>query len=654
LGSGTSYSATFTPLANSEVLAAVNVASGVFSDAVGNFNDESFSFEFAVDTLPPTIAITSDLASLPPGDTATLTFTLSEESADFDVSDINVTGATLSEFSGSGIVYTALLTMDATPGNFADAVISVSNDAFHDAAGNPNVDGSDPDNSVTIALDTIPPRVSITSDKLSLAAGETAQLTFKLSARSTDFSESDVSVFKGTLSDFSGSGAIYTATFTPLPNSSNAAMISVTNNRFSNSLGLFNEDGFDADNSVKIAIDSTTTDPDFRVIPLNEQVERVAEFGAMTTHRLSGPDKAFFTITSGGTLLFRKVPDYERPYDEGNDNGYEVTVTSYKNGKVVGLDNLRVQVQESYIAQKSNAAAQFITGRPGYLQIFQDTPGNNRLTGGDCLDTFIITGGTDTITDFNYLGANKDWRGNVAPSGQEVLRVSQGGKVNVTVSAPWTATSESMNAGTINFSTAGKMMDLSEMSVLKGVKILNTAGAVTLTGSAMGDTIIGGTGKDSIFGGLGNDSLMGGLGNDLLSGDLGDDSLAGGAGMDSLSGGGGADWFILDTASGATNVDTISDFTPGEDKIVLSAKLFNKFKGSAAGSAITADNFVVGAGAKPLDKNDYLIWDTAAETLRYDPDGSGGAVASLIAKVTLTGVVGDPIDPSASDILIVL
>jgi Ca2+-binding RTX toxin-like protein len=124
--------------------------------------------------------------------------------------------------------------------------------------------------------------------------------------------------------------------------------------------------------------------------------------------------------------------------------------------------------------------------------------------------------------------------------------------------------------------------------------------------------------------------------------------------MDSLSGGGGADWFIVDSARGATNVDTISDFTPGEDKIVLSAKLFNKFKGSAAGSEITAENFVVGAEAKPLEKNHFLIWDTAAETLSYDPDGSGGIFPSLVCRVTLTGVVGDPIDPSASDILIVL
>jgi hypothetical protein len=58
----------------------------------------------------------------------------------------------------------------------------------------------------------------------------------------------------------------------------------------------------------------------------------------------------------------------------------------------------------------------------------------------------------------------------------------------------------------------------------------------------------------------------------------------------------------------------------------------------------------VGAGAKALDANDYLIWDTKTGMLSYDADGTGRGAPIPIAKVELTGTVA----PSASDILIIL
>jgi len=658
-GSGTSYSATFTPAVNSTASGVVSVASNKFSDAAGNFNADGSDANNTVsitvntlppDTTPPTISITSNQTDLEIGETALLSFNLSEDVNDFDVSDVAVDGGTLIDFSGGGANYSA--TFVPAPNTTANATVRISNNKFSDQAGNFNVDETDFDNSVTVAVDTVlrPPTVAIISDNLTLTAGQTAKLNFKLSTKSTDFTASDISVFSGSLSDFSGSGKSYTATLTPLPNSSASAVVSIGNSRFSNAVGLFNQDGSDVDNSVTLAVNTQTTSstPGLRLINLNEQFERVAEFGALTSHRLSGPDRALFSITPGGTLMFIKAPDYELPYDQGKDNSYDITVTSYKDGKVTETENLRVQVYEATIDQGTRANPQFITGRSGYLQIFQDTPLSDQISGGDCLDKFIITKGTDTITDFNKLGANKDWRGKPAPNGQEVLRVSEGATAVVYVSTPLTATSESLNAGTTNFNTPGKAMDLTEMSVLTGVKILNTAGAAKLTGSAMGDTIIGGAGKDSILGGLGADSLTGGAGNDELSGGPGGDTLDGGAGLDTLVGGEGADWFVFLSPASKGNFDTIRGFSAGSDKIALSAASYKKFQGTASGSPISADSLVVGAGAKALDANDYLIWDTKTGMLSYDADGSGRGAPIPIAKVELTGTAA----PAFGDFLV--
>jgi Ca2+-binding RTX toxin-like protein len=194
-------------------------------------------------------------------------------------------------------------------------------------------------------------------------------------------------------------------------------------------------------------------------------------------------------------------------------------------------------------------------------------------------------------------------------------------------------------------------MDLTAISGVSGVKILNTGGAAALTGTALPDTIIGGSGKDSIFGGAGADSLFGNAGNDLLSGGPGDDRLAGGPGLDTLIGGDGADWFVFDSTRGNNNLDIIRDFVPGSDKLVLSAKIFGKFTGSSTGIAITAGNLVVGAGATAVakDNDDYLIYDTGKDLLYYDADGSGTGAPVAFVKIELTGTAS----PSFGDFLVV-
>jgi len=661
-GSGTTYTAVFTPNFNSTANGVVHVASNKFSDAAGNFNADgadpnntvTMSVNTIPDTTPPTIAISCNETGLSWGETALLTFKFSEDVNDFVVGDVAVSGGgMLGTLSGGGNEYTATFTpfLNTT----TSTVISVANNKFSDAAGNFNVDGADKNNTLTIAVDTVPraPTIAITSNTTSLRAGETATLTFKLSSKSTDFTASDISVFRGTLSNFTGSDTNYTATFTPNPNTTMPAVVSVTNNRFSNAPGLFNVDGVDANNSVTFVINTTPSllPPPLQTLGFNEQFENVAEFGALTTHRLSGPDRALFTITPGGTLMFVKAPDYELPYDQGKNNTYEVTVTSSKDGKVTAEKNLQINIQEVYISQGTSTNTQVIQGRSGYLQIFKDTPRNDQLAGGDCLDTFIITSGTDTIIDFNHLGANIDWRGKPAPSGQEVLRVSKGATAVVYLRAPWTATSESMNAGKMNFNTPGKAMDLTALSALNGVKILNTGGAASLTGSVLEDTIEGGSGKDSISGGAGADSLSGGIANDELSGGLGNDSLSGGPGLDTLIGGDGADWFIFDSTRSTKNLDSIRDFAPGTDKIVLSATFHKNLKGSAAGSPISPGNlFVVDPVEKARDRDDYLIWDPATKTLSYDADGSLRGMPIPFAKIELVGALA----LSASDFLVVL
>ena len=106
-----------------------------------------------VDTVPPTIAVASSKSSLVAGETATLTFTLSEVSTNFVTSDVTVTGGTLSNFAGSGTSYTATFTPNVN--STTSGVASISSGVFSDAAGNANADGADANNKVTIAVNTL-------------------------------------------------------------------------------------------------------------------------------------------------------------------------------------------------------------------------------------------------------------------------------------------------------------------------------------------------------------------------------------------------------------------------------------------------------------------------------------------------------------------
>ncbi len=96
--------------------------------------------------------------------------------------------------------------------------------------------------------------------------------------------------------------------------------------------------------------------------------------------------------------------------------------------------------------------------------------------------------------------------------------------------------------------------------------------AVMVNGTAANDTITGSSSNELISGLGGNDSMSGAAGNDTLDGGTGRDTLTGGAGNNIFHFGSTAD-----SQRFGTGADLITDFTPGQDKIDLSALTFTAF-----------------------------------------------------------------------------
>jgi Ca2+-binding RTX toxin-like protein len=120
-----------------------------------------------------------------------------------------------------------------------------------------------------------------------------------------------------------------------------------------------------------------------------------------------------------------------------------------------------------------------------------------------------------------------------------------------------------------------------------------------------------------------------GVGNDeanVISGSMGNDKIYGREGADILSGGAGQDAFVFDTfLMLGNNVDLVTDFTVGMDRIVLENDVF---AGLARGK-LPAGLFRDGNAA--LDANDRILYDSPTGTLYFDFDGAGAILATEFA-----------------------
>jgi len=141
------------------------------------------------------------------------------------------------------------------------------------------------------------------------------------------------------------------------------------------------------------------------------------------------------------------------------------------------------------------------------------------------------------------------------------------------------------------------------------------------------------TGIESVVGDAFNDQLSGSAAAESLNGGGGNDTLDGRGGTDTLTGGLGADTFVFDTAPASGNVDQVTDFVSGTDRLNLENGVFTAL--GAAGNFAAGDaRFAAGAGfTSGHDASDRLVYDTTTGNLYYDADGSGAGAAQLVATL---------------------
>jgi len=134
-GSSSSYSATFTPSANTEGTASIAIATGSWHDIFENAGAGAVSSTLQIDTLNPAVAILFAAPAI--NDTAKsvmVTFSFSERVLGFGAEDIIVSNGTLGIITGYGNYYCALFT--AQDGIEATGTLSIAANSYTDMAGN--------------------------------------------------------------------------------------------------------------------------------------------------------------------------------------------------------------------------------------------------------------------------------------------------------------------------------------------------------------------------------------------------------------------------------------------------------------------------------------------------------------------------------------
>ncbi len=316
------------------------------------------------------------------------------------------------------------------------------------------------------------------------------------------------------------------------------------------------------------------------------------------------------------------------------------------------------------------SSVSFFTGEQYIDNITLTGSGNNDATGNSLSNILvgntgnnIINGGADADTMTGGAGNDTYYVDN---AGDRTIEVNGGGSDKVYTS--------------VSYSIATQFI---ENIYLTG------AGHINATGNNLANGIVGDSGNNAIDGRTGADYMVGGLGNDTyyvdnagdqtievngagsdkvfssvsysvsrqfienvyltgsshinatgnnlangMVGNSGNNVLNGGLGSDYLVGGGGNDFFTFNTVLGASNVDTISDFSVAQDTIRADNAIFTGLGGAGA---LAASAFHIGAAAH--DADDRIIYEIPPRG-QYFYDSNGSAAGGAVQFATLSKGLG--------------
>ena len=255
-------------------------------------------------TLPGTPTVTITASQVSDGDTSadssiTLTFITSASTTNFAAGDVTVSGGTLTNFIGFQTEYNATF----TPTGVGATTIDVAANTFtNTATGISNVAAAQFNWTYSPA-----PTITITAAEVN--DGDTSNdtslsVTFTASQSTTNIAIGDVVVGGGTLSNFSGSGTTYTATFTP--SAEGATTIDVAANSFTNAFNT-NNTAATQFNWTYSTVSASTTSANRWVIAVIDETGGAYNCAGGVSNNYPGPQHNGYCDVDGAWGEFRTL-----------------------------------------------------------------------------------------------------------------------------------------------------------------------------------------------------------------------------------------------------------------------------------------------------------------------------------------------------------
>ncbi len=287
--------------------------------------------------------------------------------------------------------------------------------------------------------------------------------------------------------------------------------------------------------------------------------------------------------------------------DDRDAGGNDTVESSISFTLAQGLENL-VLTGKSNLNGTGNDADNHLTGNDGN-NIIDGKAGIDVLNGGEGSDIYLI-GNSDEHRAAEFadsgVGSNDVDEVRFAPKPATVTAGEPIATPKLTLFAGDTGIERVVigtGTGKLAVSTGKMAADIDAAEVTHGLTIAGNAGVNKLTGTSFNDTLIGNGGNDTLMGGAGSDKFV----------------------------------FNM-TPNAKTDVDTIMDFSHGEDQLVF---VRSKFANIGAVGDLAEGAFYSGEGiTKAHDADDRVLFDTQSGNLYFDRDGSGSSAAVLIGVLT--------------------
>ncbi|QGQ97957.1 S-layer homology domain-containing protein [Paenibacillus psychroresistens] len=324
VATGTSLTITTSSLSDGVHIITVKV-----KDASNNLSSASGAFTYTLDTIVPTVLLTSPAIS-PINAAFTVTATFSEAVTGFDAGDILVTNAAKGTFTA---VSPTEYTLVVNPSSNGPVTVNVAGATAQDLAGNNNTAATQ----LSVTYDGTRPTVTLTSNA-SNPTGGTFTVTATFSEPVTGFDINDVSVTNGTYANFAGSSSVYTFDVTP----------GITGSVNINVAGLVAIDSASNGNTAASQL-SVNYDSSILSVALSKTVGNATYEPFTVTATFSQPvygfDESGFGVDNGSTSDFQVL----------TDSKYTVLITPASEGNVtVSIDD---SVAQSIASDFWNLAA---------------------------------------------------------------------------------------------------------------------------------------------------------------------------------------------------------------------------------------------------------------------------------------------------------